>query len=102
MKPKQMHILMACMNYEGHTPIRAFDSKDAADAYKALCDAHAVKKPECPVDVADAEQNDEAWDKYWKAFKRWGKKSPAGANDANCDYFGVVSVPFNAGDNRGA
>ena len=98
MKLKQMHILTACADYEGDTPIRAFESKDAADAYKALCDAHTGKKPEFPVDVADAAQNDKAWGKYEAAFQRWKKKSPAGADAADSYYFAVVSVPYNAGD----
>lgn len=91
-----VHVLYACTTYEGSTAVRAFADRAAAHALLSACRAHEEKRPNAP-DYSVTNPfpgQDEAFDRWDRAFKRWSAKHPAGKDFASFDSFSVQALPF--------
>lgn len=94
MSANPIFLVMACTDYEGDRPVRAFAFRAPAERFKARLDAHVLKPPTPPNEAVDTPENDaefEAWD---QTTKRWLKRHPAGGNFAYYDNFAVIELPY--------
>lgn len=89
-----IHVVMACMHYEGDRPVHAFADPEAAEALKKRIDAHTATRPEPPSEILETPENDAEFDRWWKAHQRWCNRHPAGQSNALRDFFTVIKVPF--------
>ncbi len=82
-------LVLACVDYEGSSPVKAFRKKHAAEAF-----AHRCKEPRFlelpPRVVIDAPENDREWELFFAAKREWEASHPAGAIHCHADNF-VVS-----------
>ena len=78
----------------GHTPheswefVKVFENKSTADEFAESCRKHESKRPEMP----HSDDDDKAWARYEKRFKRWRDKHPAGA--CSNDFYETCELPF--------
>jgi hypothetical protein len=76
----EIYLLLACTSYEGSSPMRAFVTKEDAEACKALCDAHAAEYPVSPTAVLEEPENDKEWDEWSAALSAWQGRHPVDAH----------------------
>lgn len=88
---RTVYLAMACWNYEGSNPLRAFASKPAAERLAQQCEKHRRAEPPCPR-VEDTPENDLLWQKWEAAKKRWEKRAPKHFESA--DFYSVRKIGF--------
>lgn len=74
---KTIYLVSSYRCYEGADPVKAFASKEAADAFSSLCEKHHAARPEYP----EPGSPDAAYVKHERALKRWEKNNPAPGHD---------------------
>ena len=84
-------VVVAGVDYEGSTPIRAFDEKYSADKFAIACREYEDTRPSCPQYAYSDTAEINAW---MAADKAWEKTHPGGENGCGSDYFSVIEVPF--------
>lgn len=91
-----IYLVMADVSYEGSTPVRAFYDKQGAENFQQKCYAHRSKAPDKPNEPpCDTPENDALYERFFQKSQRWAKRHPAGEENALCDTFSVLTVPFN-------
>jgi hypothetical protein len=78
----------AGVDYEGSTPVRAFDNKDDAEAFAERCREHHKARPAFP-----AVLNEASAETRRNAESAWATAHPGG-DVGSPDYFKVIEVPF--------
>jgi hypothetical protein len=84
-----VYLVMACMDYEGSSPVRAFLEREAADRFAAECTAHQEAAPKCP----GVNDDDALWDVFYADSERWRASHPAKDN-YGADSYRVREVPL--------
>jgi hypothetical protein len=88
-----VHIVVAGVDYEGSSPVKAFTDKIDAEQFKNQCYEYEQTKPAYPADGATPEEG-KAW---FAAHNAWSAAHPAGDQNSSSDYFSVIEVPLVTG-----
>jgi hypothetical protein len=84
-------VVVAGVDYEGSTPIRAFDEKYPAAQFAVECREYEGTRPPFPKGVHIDRAEIDTWS---VADKAWRAAHPGGENGEGSDYFTVIEVPF--------
>ena len=87
-------ILMGCANYEGCTPLLAFNDKADAEHWKKLAEDWDDEKPICPDCTDDNLQCIKEWDTYEALYKEWADHHPIGKGFYGDDYYSIIEIYF--------
>ncbi|TAA42916.1 hypothetical protein EAT51_04245 [Pseudoxanthomonas winnipegensis] len=70
----KIYVITADADHECNTPIRAYASRDRAEAFMERVRRHVARRPECPTDTGDTAVA-ESW---WELNEAWMSRHPAG------------------------
>ena len=80
---KNAYIVMADTDYDGSTPIRVFETKGDAVAFRDRCVLYESNRPEYPSILEDT-----------AALAEWRKRHPGGEVAGYRNLFSVLELPF--------
>ncbi|MDN7934558.1 hypothetical protein QZM52_25040 [Burkholderia metallica] len=86
---KEIFIVQANTMYEGSDPVRAFASRQSADAFAQKCRDHEAGRSAPPgIDAPEEE-----WDSWWESDRAWEQSHPA-APFSRRESYDVVTLAF--------
>ena len=81
----KIHVITADAAHECNTPIRAYASRERAEAFMERVRQHVARKPVCPPDTGDEVADTAAAEAWWELNEAWMRRHPAGRDWA---YYG--------------
>ncbi|RSZ35111.1 MULTISPECIES: hypothetical protein [unclassified Variovorax] len=91
---RQIHVVMACTDYEGDRPLRGFAEAGAAAAFKDKLETYSARRPPAPAECVDTPENDAEHEAWWKKLERWRERHPAGKDHSDHNHFEVIGLPY--------
>ena len=86
---ESVFIVEAGVDYEGSSPVRAFDTKGEAENYARECAEHLLRRPKFP----DYDPTHKEIQQWVATEEAWEAAHEAGLFGSS-DWFQVVEVPF--------
>lgn len=84
-----VYVVVAGVEYEGSTPVRAFLSESQAKAFQGHCYAYLRNQP-----LYEDTGDDAVFEEACQRHSEWRKNHPAGQENASSDYFSVLEIPL--------
>lgn len=88
----KIYLVMACVDYEGSSVVKAFINENNAKSLVDACDKYDKTKAQYP----DGNPSDKEWEEWSLASDDWQKNHPAGS-DYYADEYHVRECELNEG-----